>query len=349
MIQFLHHHWAFPALHRHGPRRHGHNYQLTATLSGALQPTGLMVEAAPLTARLAELAPAEVGGASIDGLWAGMQGGWPEGVQVQAVALCEASGVGVTVAGGQRLYLSPGYFSAAHRTHAPRLTDAENLALYGICDNPAGHGHNYRVTVWHPTVAQVPPAVWSEFDHCNLSVDLPDLRGRNVVTEAIAELIARRVPGAKRVRVWETDTFYAEFSPATGAYTLGRRYVFSAAHRLGDLALPLSTNTKRYGPCAPAGAHGHDFTLEVQVGAAALDPQTETAFDLGLVDRAAAGVLADLHEADLDTDVPWLAGSENTPERLVTQLWERLAGELGDALRAIGIAATADHEAWQKR
>jgi 6-pyruvoyltetrahydropterin/6-carboxytetrahydropterin synthase len=34
-------------------------------------------------------------------------------------------------------------FSAAHRLHAPTLSDAENVALYGKCNNPRGHGHRY--------------------------------------------------------------------------------------------------------------------------------------------------------------------------------------------------------------
>jgi 6-pyruvoyltetrahydropterin/6-carboxytetrahydropterin synthase len=34
-------------------------------------------------------------------------------------------------------------FSAAHRLHAPSLSEAENVALYGKCNNPRGHGHRY--------------------------------------------------------------------------------------------------------------------------------------------------------------------------------------------------------------
>ena len=313
MIHFIRQRLAFSATHHHRAdqaRLHGHNFQLTATVSGDQQPHGVVVEADLLIKRLTELRPTDVGNDTIDALWAGLQDGWPTCVAAQAVTLVEASGAGSTIERGQRLYLSPGYFSAAHRTHAPRLTDAENLAMYGICDNPAGHGHNYRVMVWHPTVDRVPKMVWAEFDHRNLSIDLPDLRGRNVVTEAIAELIARRAPDAARVRVWETDTFYAEFKPTSGAYILGRRYVFSAAHQIGDSARTNRENFARFGACARAGRHGHDFSLEVQVRAPELDPLSETAFDLGLLDQAAAGVLADLHETDLDTDVAWLTGHQ---------------------------------------
>ncbi|XP_065188733.1 6-pyruvoyl tetrahydrobiopterin synthase-like [Sycon ciliatum] len=38
-------------------------------------------------------------------------------------------------------------FSAAHRLHAASLTDEENKKIFGKCNNPNGHGHNYKVTV----------------------------------------------------------------------------------------------------------------------------------------------------------------------------------------------------------
>jgi 6-pyruvoyltetrahydropterin/6-carboxytetrahydropterin synthase len=36
-------------------------------------------------------------------------------------------------------------FAASHRLHSPALSDAENRAVYGKCNNPHGHGHNYEV------------------------------------------------------------------------------------------------------------------------------------------------------------------------------------------------------------
>src|SRR2546426_5112429 len=38
-------------------------------------------------------------------------------------------------------------FSASHRLHAAELSDAENREVYGKCDNPYGHGHNYEIEV----------------------------------------------------------------------------------------------------------------------------------------------------------------------------------------------------------
>lgn len=41
-------------------------------------------------------------------------------------------------------------FAAAHRLHTPSMSDAENAAFFGKCNNPSGHGHNYRI---EPTIA----------------------------------------------------------------------------------------------------------------------------------------------------------------------------------------------------
>ncbi len=39
------------------------------------------------------------------------------------------------------------HFSASHRLHTDALSEAENRATYGKCNNPYGHGHNYVVEV----------------------------------------------------------------------------------------------------------------------------------------------------------------------------------------------------------
>ena len=39
------------------------------------------------------------------------------------------------------------HLSASHRLHAPSLTDDQNQATFGKCNNPYGHGHNYTVEV----------------------------------------------------------------------------------------------------------------------------------------------------------------------------------------------------------
>ena len=83
-------------------------------------------------------------------------------------------------------------FSASHRLHAASLSCEENQALYGKCNNPYGHGHDY---VLHVSVAGDPnPAtgrvidigaldryvqdrVLRLYDHSDLNLDVPDFRG----------------------------------------------------------------------------------------------------------------------------------------------------------------------------
>jgi 6-pyruvoyltetrahydropterin/6-carboxytetrahydropterin synthase len=66
-------------------------------------------------------------------------------------------------------------FSASHRLHSEQMSDEENRAMYGKCNNPHGHGHNYVLEV----------TVGGQVDEngmvCNL-VDLDACVQRNVVT-----------------------------------------------------------------------------------------------------------------------------------------------------------------------
>lgn len=115
-------------------------------------------------------------------------------------------------------------FAASHRLHVPSLSAEKNLELFGKCNNPAGHGHNYVVEV---TVEGEPDAetgmmvdlealdeavtglVVDRYDHKNLNADLPEFQGRPTTSEVVAaEIFARldgRVPGRlARVRLHET-------------------------------------------------------------------------------------------------------------------------------------------------
>lgn len=65
-------------------------------------------------------------------------------------------------------------FAASHRLHAAQLTEEENRRLYGKCNNPYGHGHNYVVEV----SARGP---------------LDGTTGRAVNTDLLDDLVARQV------------------------------------------------------------------------------------------------------------------------------------------------------------
>lgn len=116
-------------------------------------------------------------------------------------------------------------FSAAHRLHVPAMSEAENLKTFGKCNNPAGHGHNYRVEVAArcPIDAQgqaIAPAALDavvdreaiqKLDHKHLNVDVPEFAGLNPSVEHIVKVVWQmldgKLPGHAKldeVKVWET-------------------------------------------------------------------------------------------------------------------------------------------------
>ena len=127
-------------------------------------------------------------------------------------------------------------FSASHRLHSPALSDEQNSAVYGKCNNPHGHGHNYtlEVTVSVPVDAAtgmvcdlagldeaVRANVLSRFDHQNLN-SLDDFAEHVPTTENLAEATFRILQRSfslahlEKIRIEETlmNTFeYAGGAP----------------------------------------------------------------------------------------------------------------------------------------
>lgn len=139
-----------------------------------------------------------------------------------------------------RAYFTRGYtISASHRLHTDALSDEENRATFGKCNNPHGHGHNYRieVTVGGPIAPDtgmvvnmstldkiVGKAVVDRFDHMNLNLD-PLFRDHVSTTEnlciAVFELLSTKEiaevlkPAAlQTVRMEETENNFFEYSGA---------------------------------------------------------------------------------------------------------------------------------------
>ena len=101
-------------------------------------------------------------------------------------------------------------FCASHRLHAAGLSDAENRALYGKCNNPFGHGHDYalEVSVRGPVDAETGRAVdltaldalvreqvLEPFDHRDLNAEIPAFAERVPTTENLALEIRSRLAG----------------------------------------------------------------------------------------------------------------------------------------------------------
>jgi 6-pyruvoyltetrahydropterin/6-carboxytetrahydropterin synthase len=124
-------------------------------------------------------------------------------------------------------------FSAAHRLHSGSLSPAENMDVFGRCNNANGHGHNYELEVVVAGVPQesghvVPVGKLQEivnrqiiepFDHKHLNLDCAEFRDLNPTVENIAGVLYRRlkphIPAPARLaclRVWETPKTMCEYS-----------------------------------------------------------------------------------------------------------------------------------------
>ncbi len=135
--------------------------------------------------------------------------------------------------GGLKIELGRRYrFSASHRLHSEKLTEEENRRVYGKCNNPYGHGHNYVVEV--NVSGTVDPAtgmianladlddfvekeVIEAFDHKSLNEDVAAFREFVPTTENVCKEIYQRLkhfPKAKleRVRVEETGNNAFEYA-----------------------------------------------------------------------------------------------------------------------------------------
>jgi 6-pyruvoyltetrahydropterin/6-carboxytetrahydropterin synthase len=132
-----------------------------------------------------------------------------------------------------KIYLTRRYkFCASHRLHSPQLDEEENRRVYGKCNNPYGHGHNYVVEV--AVSGPVAPAtgmianlsdldsfvdreVIEPFDHKYLNVEIDEFRDVVPTSENICIEIFNRLqkfPFAKleRVRVEETSLNSFEYT-----------------------------------------------------------------------------------------------------------------------------------------
>ena len=122
-------------------------------------------------------------------------------------------------------------FSASHRLHSEQLGEEENWRVYGKCNNPHGHGHNYVVEVAvsgpvNPMTgmianladldAFVELEVIEQFDHKYLNEEIAEFRASVPTTENVCiEIFNRlsRFPQARleRVRVEETGSNSFEY------------------------------------------------------------------------------------------------------------------------------------------
>lgn len=124
------------------------------------------------------------------------------------------------------------HFNAAHRLHIKEWSDEKNREVFGICNNPHFHGHNYDLEV--KLIGETDPLtgffinlsdlatiidreVIDYLDHRNLNVEIPEFAQTNPTVENICHVIWTRLRQALpqeidlTVRLYETPRNYAEF------------------------------------------------------------------------------------------------------------------------------------------
>ncbi len=123
-------------------------------------------------------------------------------------------------------------FNAAHRVHNPALSDEENRALFGKCNNPNWHGHNYTLDVsvtgsveartgyvvdLGRVKAVVQREVIDKVDHRNFNLEVDFMQGVIPTTENIIvgmwRVLAPALQPARLTKLvlWETPNNYVEY------------------------------------------------------------------------------------------------------------------------------------------
>ena len=124
------------------------------------------------------------------------------------------------------------HFNAAHRLYNPKWSDERNEAVFGLCNNPNYHGHNYELEV--KVSGEVDPEtgylidlkvlkdliyeyVEKKFDHKNLNLDVEEFRELNPTAEHICYIIWQLLreqldeKSDLQVRLYETPRNYVEY------------------------------------------------------------------------------------------------------------------------------------------
>lgn len=125
------------------------------------------------------------------------------------------------------------HFNAAHRLHNPGWSPEKNAAVFGKCNNPHYHGHNYELTVklsgdidpdtgyvfdMKKLSTLIKLEIIDKFDHKNLNLDTAEFRQLNPTAENIAVVIWNKLrPHLDNkyelsVTLFETDRNFVEYN-----------------------------------------------------------------------------------------------------------------------------------------
>lgn len=127
------------------------------------------------------------------------------------------------------------HFNAAHRLHNPDWSDEKNQKVFGLCNNPNFHGHNYTLVV--KVIGEIDPEtgyvmdiktlkdiirkeIIHRFDHKNLNLDVTEFKNTNPTAENIAvviwNILRKKIDDklALKITLYETERNFVEY-PAT--------------------------------------------------------------------------------------------------------------------------------------
>ncbi len=125
------------------------------------------------------------------------------------------------------------HFNAAHRLHVSHWSDEKNKTVFGTCNNPNYHGHNYELIVTvtgqldEETGFLIDTKILSDiiaheieerFDHRNLNLDTEEFKQLNPTAENIAiviwRLISKRLDKHLKlnIKLYETERNFVEYS-----------------------------------------------------------------------------------------------------------------------------------------
>jgi 6-pyruvoyltetrahydropterin/6-carboxytetrahydropterin synthase len=124
---------------------------------------------------------------------------------------------------------------------------------------------------------------------------------------------------------------------------LGRRYRFSASHRLHSARLSEEENRRIYGKCANPYGHGHNYTVEVRLSGSP-DPATGMIANLADLDAFVnERVIEAFDHRSLQDEVPVFRDAVPTTENLCKEIFERLKSFPGARLEAVRIEETSNN------
>ncbi len=124
------------------------------------------------------------------------------------------------------------HFNAAHRLYNPEWSKEKNDAVFGLCNNPNFHGHNYNLEV--KVIGEIDPKtgyvidlkvlkdiIYQEvelrFDHKNLNLDTEEFKNLNPTAENIAVVIYNLIKAKLdpkydlQIRLYETERNFVEY------------------------------------------------------------------------------------------------------------------------------------------